>query len=162
MPEQYQCAETGRTFTTAEAARASEERFREIQDACAAGQVPALRKGDVIYIGTELYLGHGRDDFRGGLAEVIEVRPDISKGKPTPFIRVAQQKTGAPLNIHPYASGKHCHELLDILKDASAPLDKVVLSHIDEAGYDPEYTSSLAKRGCYVEFDTFGLEIYFF
>ncbi len=91
MPEQYQCAETCRTFTTAEAARASEERFREIQDACAAGHVPELHKGDVIYIGTELYLGHGRDDFRGGLAEVIEVRPDISKGKPTPFIRVAQE-----------------------------------------------------------------------
>ena len=91
MPEQYQCAETGRTFTTAEAARASEIRFREIQDPCAAGRVPELRPGDVIYIGTELYLGHGRDDFRGGLAEVIEVRPDISKGKPTPFIRVAQQ-----------------------------------------------------------------------
>lgn len=41
-------------------------------------------QGDIIYIGTELYLGHGRDDFRGGLAEVSEVRPDISKGQPTP------------------------------------------------------------------------------
>jgi hypothetical protein len=41
-------------------------------------------QGDIIYIGTELYLGHGRDDFRAGLAEVSEVRPDISKGQPTP------------------------------------------------------------------------------
>jgi hypothetical protein len=31
--------------------------------------VPELRQGDVIYIGTELYLGHGRDDFRGGLGK---------------------------------------------------------------------------------------------
>jgi hypothetical protein len=91
MPEQYQCAETGRTFMTAEAARGSEERFREIQDACAAGRVPELQSGDVIYIGTELYLGHGRDDFRGGLAEVTEVRQEKSKGQPTPFIRVAQE-----------------------------------------------------------------------
>jgi hypothetical protein len=91
MPEQHQCSETGRTFSTAEEARASEARFLQIQAECDAGLVPELRKGDVIYIGTELYLGHGRDDFRGGLAEVTEVRPDISKGKPTPFIRVAQE-----------------------------------------------------------------------
>lgn len=92
MPEQYQCVETGLTFATPEAARASEARFQEIQDACAAGDgVPELRKGDVVYVDTELYISHGRDDFRGGLAEVIEVKPDISGGKPTPFIRVAQE-----------------------------------------------------------------------
>lgn len=91
MPETYQCSETGRHFTTADEARVSEARFHEIQDACAGGRVPELRKGDVIYIGTELYLGHGRDDFRGGLAEVSEVRQDVSKGQPTPFVRVLQQ-----------------------------------------------------------------------
>src|SRR5258707_2155632 len=91
MTAGYRCAETGRTFATAEAARASEARFHEIQTQCDAGSVPGLRKGDVVYIDTELYISHGRDDFRGGLAEVIEVRPDISKGKPTPFIRAAQE-----------------------------------------------------------------------
>ena len=96
MPEQYQCAETGLLFATAETAHASEARFREIQDCCAAGHVPELHKGDVIYIGTELYLGHGRDDFRGGLAEVSEVRQEKSKGQPTPFVRVVQQ----PDTIH--------------------------------------------------------------
>jgi hypothetical protein len=92
VPGSYSCSETGRGFTTAEAARASETRFQEIQDACAAGHVPELHKGDVIYIGTELYLGHGRDDFRGGLAEVIEVRQEKSKGQPTSFVRVVQQQ----------------------------------------------------------------------
>ena len=91
MPETHQCSETGRAFATADEARASEARFREIQDACAAGGVPDLLKGDVIYIGTELYLGHGRDDFRGGLAEVMDVRQEKSKGQLTPFVRVIQQ-----------------------------------------------------------------------
>jgi hypothetical protein len=91
MPEEHRCSETGRTFATADEARASERRFQAIQCECDAGRVPGLRKGDVIYIGTELYLGHGRDDFRGGLAEVSEVRQDISKGQPTPFVRVVQQ-----------------------------------------------------------------------
>jgi hypothetical protein len=91
MRETHQCEQTGRSFDTAEAARASEIRFKEIQSECDNGQVPELRQGDVIYIGTELYLGHGRDDFRGGLAEVSEIRQDISKRQPTPFVRVVQQ-----------------------------------------------------------------------
>src|SRR5690349_1236511 len=96
MSETHQCEETGRTFATADEARASEVRFREIQDACAGGGAPDLHQGDVIYIGTELYLGHGRDDFRGGLAEVSEMHLEKSKGQPTPFVRVAQQ----PDTIH--------------------------------------------------------------
>lgn len=91
MAEEHRCSETNRTFPTAEAARASEARFREIQSECEAGQMPELRQGDVIYVDTELYISHGRDDFRGGLAEVVEVKPDISGGKPAPFVRVAQE-----------------------------------------------------------------------
>jgi len=91
MPEEHPCSETGGTFATADEARASEARFHELQAECDAGQVPELRKGDVIYVDTELYLWHGRDDFRGGLAQVFECRMDISAGKPTPFVRVAQQ-----------------------------------------------------------------------
>jgi hypothetical protein len=96
MPEEHRCSETGRTFATADEARASESRFQAIQCECDAGRIPELRKGDVIYVETELYLGHGRDDFRGGLAEVSEVRQDISKGQPMPFVRVVQQ----PDTIH--------------------------------------------------------------
>ena len=91
MPEQHECSETGRNFATDTEARASEARFREIQDACTGGGVPELQKGDIVYIGTELYLGHGRDDFRGGLAEVMDVRQEKSKGQLTPFVRVVQQ-----------------------------------------------------------------------
>ena len=91
MSETHQCAETGRTFATADEARASESRFREVQAECDSGRTPELRKGDVIYIDTELYISHGCDDFRGGLAEVNEVRQDVSKGQPTPFVRVVQQ-----------------------------------------------------------------------
>jgi hypothetical protein len=78
-------------FDSEKAARASEARFREIQDECDAGRIPELRKDDVIYVDTELYLWHGRDDFRGGLAQVFECRTDISAGKSTPFVCVAQQ-----------------------------------------------------------------------
>jgi hypothetical protein len=91
MAPNHTCPETGRTFPTAEEARASETRFRELQAECDAGRVPTLRKGDVIYVDTELYVGHGCDDFRGGLAEVSEIREEKSKGQWTPFVRVVQQ-----------------------------------------------------------------------
>jgi hypothetical protein len=71
------CAETGRTLATAEAARASEARFREIQAACDACELPELRTGDVIYVGSSIYLSHGRDDFCGGLAEVVGYSTDL-------------------------------------------------------------------------------------
>ena len=85
------CRETGRKFSIAADARISEARFSEVQTECEAGRVPNLRKGDVIYVDTSLYVSHGRDDFRGGLAEVIEYGMDVSAGKPTPFVRVAQE-----------------------------------------------------------------------
>jgi hypothetical protein len=91
MPEEYCCAETTRAFPTADAARASETRFREIQAQCDDGLVPELRAGDVIYVDTELYISHGRDDFRGGLGEVMGFNLDTSAGKPTHFVKVAQE-----------------------------------------------------------------------
>ena len=91
MSETQKCEETQRTFSTAGEARASESRFREVQAECDAGRVPELRPGDVIYVETELYLGHGVDDFRGGLAEVSEMQAGTSKGQPVVYIRVAQQ-----------------------------------------------------------------------
>jgi hypothetical protein len=91
MSDSSICSETGRTLPTPDAARASEARFREIQAQCAAGLVPSLQVGDIVYVGTELYLGHGVDDFRGGLAEVSEVREGLSRGQAVTYIRVVQQ-----------------------------------------------------------------------
>jgi hypothetical protein len=91
MAEEYRCSETDRAFPSAGAARASEARFLEIQSQCEAGQAPKLRVGDVIYVDTELYISHGQDDFRGGLAEVVELKPDKIGGKPVLFARVAQE-----------------------------------------------------------------------
>ena len=72
----------------------------------------------------------------------------------------AQQKTGAALSVHPYPWGKFAHKILDILQEEGTDLTRTVMEHIDSCGFDAEYPASLAKRGCYVEFDTFGAEYY--
>jgi hypothetical protein len=93
MPETSSttCAETGRTLATAEAAHASEKRFREIQAACDECELPELRAGDVIYVGSAFHLTHGRDDFQGGLAEVIAYTTELVASTQVPYVRVAQR-----------------------------------------------------------------------
>jgi hypothetical protein len=95
MPDtesKYYCPETNKAFATRDEAQACAARFREIQKACDEGLVPDLRKGDIIYVNTSLYLSHGVDDFRGGLAEVAEFGMQTSAGRPTPFVRIVQEK----------------------------------------------------------------------
>jgi hypothetical protein len=55
-------------------------------------QYELLFPGDVIYVDTELYLSRGKDDFCGGLAEVIEFRKDINAVKPTPCVVIASKR----------------------------------------------------------------------
>ena len=86
----YFCPETHKLFATRGEAKACADRFREIQMACDEGRVPDLRKGDIIYVDTSLYLSHGVDDFRGGLAEVAEFGMQKSAGHQTPFVKVVQ------------------------------------------------------------------------
>jgi hypothetical protein len=93
MPDsnnKYICTETDRPFATPEEAQASTTRFREIQAQCDAGRLPELRQGDIIYVDTDLYLSHGIDDFRGGLAEVAAFGMQTSAAMVTPFVKVVQ------------------------------------------------------------------------
>ncbi|MBM3200773.1 hypothetical protein FJZ53_07585 [Candidatus Woesearchaeota archaeon] len=47
--------------------------------------------GKDVYIPTSLYLGHGRDDFQGGLCKIVSIEEGISAGKKTYFVEVAER-----------------------------------------------------------------------
>lgn len=72
----------------------------------------------------------------------------------------AQRQTGLALNVHLPIFKREGHNVLDVLDAAGADLGRVVLSHLDES-VDGDYIRSLAKRGAYVELDTFGSEFSF-
>jgi phosphotriesterase-related protein len=72
----------------------------------------------------------------------------------------AQRLTGAAINVHLAIFGHEGVRVLDILEDEGADLTHVALSHLDE-NLDPEYHKAIAKRGAYLEFDTFGSECHF-
>jgi phosphotriesterase-related protein len=72
---------------------------------------------------------------------------------------MAQKELGCPLLIHTPIWEKQGNRILDILRDAGADTGKVALSHLDPTMQDYDYADSLAKRGAYIVFDQFGMEL---
>ena len=71
----------------------------------------------------------------------------------------AQVETGAAITVHPGRHPQAPHQILDILGKAGADISRVVIDHMDRTyeGDDGEVVA-LARRGCVVEFDFFGIE----
>ena len=70
----------------------------------------------------------------------------------------AQARTGAAISVHPGRHPEACIEILDILEDAGADLDRVVLCHMDRTHPDGAGIERLLERGANVEWDFFGIE----
>ncbi len=71
---------------------------------------------------------------------------------------IAQQRTGAMINVHPGRHPEACGQICDVLERAGADLSRVVLSHMDRTySEDVEGVVALARR-CIVEYDFFGIE----
>ena len=73
----------------------------------------------------------------------------------------AHIETGAPVSVHiyNYRPNRMAHHALDILSSEGADLERVAICHLDTRP-DPDYVASVADRGAFVEFDTFGMEQY--
>ena len=71
----------------------------------------------------------------------------------------AQAATGAAITVHPGRHPQAPHQILDILGRAGADISRVIIDHMDRTyeGEDAEVVA-LARRGCVVEYDFFGIE----
>jgi phosphotriesterase-related protein len=127
----------------------AEEMIAEIRDGI--GQT-GIRPGIIgeIGLGEPMYVaGHTGD----------EMHPDEEK-----VLRAAgraQMATGLPLTLHiyNYRPNRLAHLAIDVLEAEGVALDRVVVGHLD-VRIDVEYAASVAARGAYAEFDTFGIEVY--
>lgn len=71
----------------------------------------------------------------------------------------AQLRTGAAITVHPGRHPQAPHEILDVLDDEGADLSRVVMDHMDRTyPGDDGAVVDLARRGCVVEYDFFGIE----
>lgn len=59
--------------------------------------------GQKIYAATELYLGHGADDFEGGIATISHVYKSMSAGKMVWFVKL-KENPGTGYNWTEYLS----------------------------------------------------------
>jgi phosphotriesterase-related protein len=73
----------------------------------------------------------------------------------------AHRQTGAPIIIHPHPFSKLGLQILNILEEAGADLNQVIMSHLDLTVEDLAYHQAIARRGAYVCYDGWGNEGYY-
>jgi phosphotriesterase-related protein len=75
---------------------------------------------------------------------------------------LAQQETGAAINVHPGRHEDQPQEVAEFFLKRGAPMDRMVMSHIDRTIFDETRLLRLADTGCVIEFDLFGMEQSFY
>ncbi len=117
----------------------------------------------------EIEVGVDGTGIRAGIIGEIglsSTRQDAKQGRTATEERVlraaahAQRVTGVGINLHFDIGGDSAeHEsALDILAGAGADLKRVALSHFHPNPEQIPHFHRIAERGCFVEFDLFGME----
>jgi phosphotriesterase-related protein len=75
---------------------------------------------------------------------------------------IAQQATGAALNIHPGRDADQPQEVADFVAARSGDTSRLIISHVDRTVFDDERLFRLADTGCVIELDLFGQEQSFY
>lgn len=71
---------------------------------------------------------------------------------------MAQVNTGTAITIHPGRDPAAPHEILDVIEGAGGDSSRTVMGHLDRTYQRFSDLLGLARRGCYLEFDMFGME----
>ena len=108
----------------------------------------------------DITVGVGRTGIKAGMIGEIGTEWPITDGERRSLRAAAraQKLTGAPINVHTGNSPASGLLSADILGEAGADLSRVVMSHCDGRIFDYEILKKLARKGCYVEYDSFGFE----
>lgn len=110
----------------------------------------------------ELQVGINGTSIKAGIIGELGTSSPIhtDEAKILKAAAIVHHVTGAAINIHMTIFAKEGHKVLDILENCDVDPRYVALSHLDEMP-DKAYHDSLAKRGCFIEFDCFGSECRF-
>lgn len=71
---------------------------------------------------------------------------------------LAQRITGAPILIHPGRDETAPMQIIDILGEVGADINRTIMGHLDRTVFEREALMELARTGCYLEWDLFGRE----
>jgi phosphotriesterase-related protein len=108
----------------------------------------------------QIYEGAWGTDVRAGIIGEIgcqapwtDLEKRVMRGAP-----VAQQETGAALNVHPGRHPDQPQEVVDFVRAHGGDPARIIISHIDRTVFDDERLFRLADSGCILELDLFGQE----
>lgn len=125
---------------------------------------PEFRAHDVGYLAdfieSQIRVGCAGSDVKAGLiGEVGCSWPLVDfERRSLAASAIAHRRTGVSINVHPGRHPQAPHQILDILAANGADPGCIAISHIDRTYFDYPSMAALAKRGCWLEFDFFGIE----
>jgi phosphotriesterase-related protein len=70
----------------------------------------------------------------------------------------AQRRSGASITVHPGRHPDAPGQILDILERAGADVSRTIMDHMERTFTGMDQVLTLARRGCVVEYDFFGIE----
>jgi len=110
----------------------------------------------------DITVGIGDTGIRAGIIGEIGMSWPIEKGeeKVLRAAGIAQQKTGAAINIHPGGHPDAPFEYIRVLEEVGADLSRVAFSHMTRTfPISARGTRArVAEKGCYLEYDLFGAD----
>lgn len=111
----------------------------------------------------DLTKGIGNTQVRAGIiGEIGCSNPwDETEKKVMKAAALAHSKTGATIQIHPGRDKQSPFEILDFLDEEGVDLKRVIMGHIERTIPQIEGLKKLIKRGCFIEYDLFGFEMYY-
>jgi len=110
----------------------------------------------------DITVGVGKERIKAGIIGEVGCSWPMGK-KERKVLRaaaLAQQKTGAVISVHPGFNEKAPFEILDVLIDAGARPERIIIGHMSLAFPIEAHAVrvELAKRSCYLEWDVFGMD----
>ena len=120
-----------------------------------------LTEGDIArQIAEEIRTGVGDTGVKAGIIGEIGCTWPLTPNerKVLAAAAVAQRETGAAILVHPGRNQRAPAEILGVLADAGADISRTIMGHLDRTIVDLDVLLELARSGCYLEYDLFGME----
>ncbi len=112
---------------------------------------------------SEIREGVDGTDIRAGVIGEIGISRPITDTEERVLVASAhaQGLTGAAISLHfDLGTFEEHHYALDVLEQAGANLDRVIICHVVPRPDAVAHCQSLVERGCYIEFDLWGMHIW--
>ena len=112
---------------------------------------------------SDISVGVGMEKIKAGIIGEIGCSWPLNEREKKSLVGSAraQAETGAAITVHPGRHEDSPSEIINILKEAGADLNRVVICHTDRTPFSLRTRLGIVESGCSIEYDLFGWEGYY-